>query len=56
MGWMYSIALKRDVWVASILHYNKENAPYFSKVIFWDDRTRTWCKHVLDWFEPPREH
>ena len=53
---MYSVALKRDVWVASVLHDCKENAPYYSKVIFWNDKTCEWCKDRIDWFEPPREH
>lgn len=56
MGWLYSRDLKRDVWVASVLHYNIENAPFYSKLIFWDDQASRWCKGVLDRFEPPREH
>ena len=58
MGWLYSIDLKRDVWVASVIFRNIETtiAPYNSRVIFWDDKTSSWVKGTLDHFEPPREH
>ena len=56
MGWMYSTVLKRDVWVVQVMHVSIEDAPYFSKVIYWNDNTMRWCKDNLDKFEPPRKH
>ena len=56
MGWMYSTVLKKDVWVVHVMHASIENAPYFSQVIYWNDKRMRWCKDNLDEFEPPRKH
>jgi hypothetical protein len=56
MGWMYSTVLKRDVWVVQVMHISIEDAPYFSKVLYWNDRSMRWGKDDLDKFEPPRKH
>ena len=53
MGWMYYAILRKDVFVATIVHSKNLIIPVTA--IWYNDDEKRWAESNIEWFSPPRE-